>query len=1162
MALLKKSLPGIVFCTVFICLMFPACGRTGLTPDNAGQSKGSHFQEHFPVFTSYKDIPGVTPEEIDAIEKFRRQGRSFVYGACLDSECFIDNGQMDGFGVLFCKWLGDLFDLRFTPVIYEWTDLLDGLETGKIDFTGELNYTKEGFDNYIMTSAIAQRPINMGDGFIRNEAPITEINTPIYNPVSMSTKNPELAPIISVVQKSLNTGALYHLIELYNQGHKKYYTYRFHASLSEEEMAYITARDGSRGDIKPIPFIMEKDNYPWAFYDENEQAWQGIAWDVLKEIESISGLRFKIVSSKDDTWSDNLAQLETGGGAFVSRLIRTNDRKDHFLWTENPYAKDNFAFISKREMPDLEINEVLYAKVGLICNSAYMEYFQLWFPNHPNTMEFLTRAEALTALEKGEIDLYMGTRDTLLHLTNYLEEPRYKLNLIFNQAADSYFGFNRNEQLLCSVIDKAQILVNTKLLESRWLTRTFDYRTKLLRATQPYLIGFSVLLAVVILLLIALLQKYRESRQQLKVMVKRRTQELEIQKNIAQAAYRVKNRFLANMSHEFRTPLNAILGLSLAELEKSPAQESKDNLTSINRSGTVLLGIINDLLDISNIESGDMQLKDSDYLLPMLINSTAAAAKLKTDNKGIDFHLEADECLPLKLHGDMQRIKQIVGNLLSNAVKFTNEGSIFFRIGFEAQAESDQLMLIFEVCDTGIGIRSEDMENIFSDYGQIDTETNRSAGGVGMGLLITKRLAKLMGGDVNVVSEYEKGSIFTAWIPQKISDDTIIGSDIAEKLRTFSWNETLEQRPCLSYARVLIVDDVLTNHAVARGIMRPYKMTIDAVLSGQDAIDLIAKAEVTYDTIFMDHMMPGMDGVEATRHIRELGTDYAKNIPIIALTANALTGNEEFFLANGFNAYVIKPINVNVLNSVLLKWVRDAKKESLLEEKTLTDNELSLSGILKSYTIEGVDLAAGAAQFGGEENYLEIIKVFVADTPKLLEDIQNFKRKFTIMPAAAVAALDALKNYSITVHGIKGSCYGICAAQVGDLAKELEMAAKTQDLNKIMSLNNEFIVATEKLVNELKILFPKKDETEKPKKETPDPALLEKLLCSTQSYNINEMIDLIKELEKYDYEEKNDFVQLLRQAIDNYEYLEVIRLITTNQETKNGDEKNSTEIAG
>jgi len=310
----------------------------------------------------------------------------------------------------------------------------------------------------------------------------------------------------------------------------------------------------------------------------------------------------------------------------------------------------------------------------------------------------------------------------------------------------------------------------------------------------------------------------------------------------------------------------------------------------------------------------------------------------------------------------------------------------------------------------------------------------------------------------------------------------------------------------------------------------------------------------------MDHMMPGMDGLEATKHIRELNSDYAKNIPIIALTANALPENESLFLSNGFNAFITKPININALNNVLAKWVRDESREKFLVEEDTEETEDLYAGALVNYTIDGVDLAAGTAQFGGEKNYLEIVKVFVHDTPKLLDTVQNALDGFRLLPRAAATAIEALQSYTITVHGIKGSCYGICAAAVGDLAKELETAAKSYDLGKVVELNNSFVQAVEKLIEELKALIPQKDGIPRPEKDAPDPAVLQMLLEATRSYNINIMFIALEELEQYRYKTNDRLIQELRSAIADYDYTEVIKLLAVN--SHEASEEFSSKAAG
>ncbi|MDR1496484.1 MAG: response regulator, partial [Clostridiales Family XIII bacterium] len=377
-------------------------------------------------------------------------------------------------------------------------------------------------------------------------------------------------------------------------------------------------------------------------------------------------------------------------------------------------------------------------------------------------------------------------------------------------------------------------------------------------------------------------------------------------KEVAEQASETKSNFLANMSHEMRTPLNAIIGLSELELgEENVDGTARENLEKIYGAGMTLLSTINDVLDISKIESGKFELTPVEYDTPSLINDTITLNIMRIHEKPIDFRLHVDEDMPAALFGDELRVKQVFNNILSNAFKYTREGTVDWSIEFER--DGDSVWLISTVRDSGIGIKKEDMAKLFSDYNQVDTKSNRAIEGTGLGLAITKKVVGMMDGDILVESEYMKGSTFTLRLRQGYVNDKVIGKNISESLMRFSYTDKKRDksqkmlRAWIPYARVLVVDDVPTNLDVARGMMKPYGMTIDCVTSGQAAIDRIRGDDVQYDAIFMDHMMPEMDGIEATRIIREkIGTDYAKNVPVVALTANAVVGTEQVFLANGF----------------------------------------------------------------------------------------------------------------------------------------------------------------------------------------------------------------------------------------------------------------------
>jgi CheY-like chemotaxis protein len=385
------------------------------------------------------------------------------------------------------------------------------------------------------------------------------------------------------------------------------------------------------------------------------------------------------------------------------------------------------------------------------------------------------------------------------------------------------------------------------------------------------------------------------------------------------------------MSHEMRTPMNVIIGLTNLLLEEDIPGNIKGKMEKINTAGITLMGLINDVLDISKIESGKMELAPVEYDVSNLLNDIVTLNMVRIGEKPITFKLNINEDLPCTLCGDDLRIKQILNNLLSNAFKYTKEGTVTLDVG--RMQKGDDIWVSFCVSDTGIGMHKKDLEKLFSDYNQVDTRANREIEGTGLGLSITKKFVELMDGEITVESEYGKGTTFRVRIRQGFVTDKTIGKETAESLCSFHYTGRKKGaqeklvRSDLSYARVLVVDDFPTNLDVAAGMLRKYKMQVDCVTSGQKAVDHIVAGKPVYNAIFMDHMMPEMDGIEAAKLIRALGTDYAKNIPIIALTANAVAGSEQKFLNNGFNAFLAKPFNVMNLDSIVQRFVRDKAKE-------------------------------------------------------------------------------------------------------------------------------------------------------------------------------------------------------------------------------------------
>ena len=562
--------------------------------------------------------------------------------------------------------------------------------------------------------------------------------------------------------------------------------------------------------------------------------------------------------------------------------------------------------------------------------------------------------------------------------------------------------------------------------------------------------------------------------------------ELKSALNEAHEANNAKSDFLAKMSHEMRTPLNVIIALSELSMDTGSASgEILSNLEKIYVAGETLLSTVNDILDISKIEAGMLELIPSEYDTPSLINDTITQNILLIGEKPIKFILEIDASMPTYLHGDELRIKQIFNNLLSNAFKYTKKGKVTLRVNCER--EGDAVWMTIRVEDSGIGIRSEDTRNLFTDYSQMDIKTNHKIEGTGLGLSITKKISEMMGGFVTMESEYGKGSVFTAKIKQKFVNDSTIGEEVVNNLKNFQYsnhrrrkNSTLVRKQ-MPYAKVLVVDDMITNLDVTKGMLKPYGIQVDCVTGGQEAIDVIRNEKTIYDAIFMDHMMPEMDGIEAVRIIREeIGTEYAGTVPIIALTANAIIGNEEMFLKNGFQAFISKPINVKQLDAILNTWI--ASKLKLKEESTESDEKSAKStqknnsNILKYAFVKGVDINEGIERYNDETLYLDILRSYCLHTPAILEKIRTLSID-TSAPtkASEKTASISLAEYTILIHGLKGSSSNICADTVSAEAEKLESAGREGDVALIMAKNDSLIAMVEALLYDLGKLLEKAD---------------------------------------------------------------------------------------
>jgi diguanylate cyclase (GGDEF)-like protein len=553
-----RALKAIFFAVAFLLLSF-SCKE---------QEQESH---KFPFYESFVDIPGVTFFEIKAVEALRGKNVSFVYGSLLGTETFYgQHNEIKGYTALFCKHLSNLFGIEFKPAIYDWSDLIAGLANESIDFTGELTANDERRKTYYMTDAISERSVKYF--YLKDAAPFSQIAASrplrfgflngavtlgmvsmlsqekfepfivadhieaykalksgeidafldesnveaifdvyedivseeilplIYSTVSLATRKQELAPIISIVQKMLRKGYNVHSVEMQKQGRLEYAKSKLQRQFTAEEREYLRQSPF-------VPFAVEFDNYPVSFHNKHENALQGVIPDVLREIETLTGLSFEMQDSKKTSSA-------------------------HELWTKTALMKDKHALISKLEYPDIGTSEILYKKVGLVKGSSHTELFKFWFPNHPKIAEFENATKAFRALELGDIDLLMASQNKLLLMTNYMEQPGYKVNVLFEHPYELRLGFNKGEDVLLSIVEKTLQQIEIERIAERWEHRIYDYRVKFAEAQFMWFTGSSVLLFCIIILLFILYKKNRSEGKRLEILVQKRASEIEEQRRM------------------------------------------------------------------------------------------------------------------------------------------------------------------------------------------------------------------------------------------------------------------------------------------------------------------------------------------------------------------------------------------------------------------------------------------------------------------------------------------------------------------------------------------------------------------------------------------------------------------------------------------------------
>jgi PAS domain S-box-containing protein len=1163
----------------------------------------------------------------------------------------------------------------------------------------------------------------------------------IFSPISMATAKNDLRPVISVVNKALRSGIRPWLVHLYNMGERDYMRYKMFTLLNDEERAYIY-------DHLVIPVVANYNNYPVCFYNNHENKWQGIFFDLMDEVSLLTGLSFDLVHDENAEWPVIYEMLKNGTASLSASLFWTKEREEFFIWPKTVLPPDHYALISRSNYPNITINEIPDTKIGLSEDTAVM--FRQWFPTHANIVEYGFLNEALDALMRDEVDMALATERRLLLLTHFLELPGYKANVVFDQPIETVFGFNKNEAVLCSIIDKALQIVNTDDISDHWMRRTYDYRAKVAEARLPWLLGATALSVIALAVLVMFFRGRGEGKRLARLVVEktstltaifdsasdpifcidldsrytecnksfedyfgvhksnligkdnveslgwnpeiaaqhaardkkvfaekraliteelipstdgrvklfetikspiihdgevtglvgmarditqrkaaeenlnrqnslmgtvnaaaavllepdldgdfyaiRQSMEMICQsvdadrvflwKNIvkddgslhykqmytwsrseyaieedspeysydiamptwkdqlfdgksingpldtlsgynpesfsiytqqsilivplflkeeywgfvsfddchsrrwfpeaeehilrswgllvvgaiqrsnimrdlkramaeamkayaeAAAANNAKTSFLASMSHEIRTPMNAILGITEIQLQNGELSEDTNNaLNIIYNSGYTLLGIINDLLDLSKIEAGKLDLVNNRYEIASFINDTINLNMTRIGSKSIEFKLQVDENLPFELIGDEIRVKQILNNLLSNAFKYTESGEV--RLSFSAEITGEDLTegtpcvtLNIIVGDTGQGMTETQIQNMFDAYSRFNVKANRFVEGTGLGMNIVQNLVKKMDGDISVNSAPGKGTEITVRLTQGYAGSVKLGRELAGNLMNFRLTNMSKikkaqiTRDYMPYGRVLVVDDMETNLYVAKGFLLPYGLIIDTALSGKETIEKIDNGNV-YDIVFMDHMMPEMDGIEAVKIIRAHG--YTR--PIVALTANALSGQSDMFMASGFDGFISKPIDIRELNASLNKFVRDKQSPEVIKAARAANS--------------------GEGAIAAHQITPEFVKIFTRDAKKAIAILQSCKERNSYEG-------DDLHIFIINVHALKSALANIGEKKLSDFAGELEQAGREKQIAFIAEKTSVFLSELQAVVDSLK----------------------------------------------------------------------------------------------
>ncbi|MCR4792913.1 MAG: response regulator [Lachnospiraceae bacterium] len=610
--------------------------------------------------------------------------------------------------------------------------------------------------------------------------------------------------------------------------------------------------------------------------------------------------------------------------------------------------------------------------------------------------------------------------------------------------------------------------------------------------------------------------------------------ELEIEKAIAEEATQAKSSFLANMSHEIRTPINAVLGMNEMILRECADPDILAYSENIRSAGSALLGLVNNILDFSKIEAGRMEIDPAEYDLSSVINDLVNMIQIRADDKDLLLKLDFDSTMPKVLYGDEIRIKQIISNILTNAVKYTHEGSVRFSIGYE-KINDENIRLKVSVKDTGIGIKPEDLSRLFEKFDRIEETRNRNIEGTGLGMNITQSLLELMGSSLDVESVYGEGSIFGFTLDQRVVRWEELGDFKTAYRKQLGQKKDYHEKFTAPGARVLVMDDNPMNLMVFKNLLKQTQLRIDTADDGDEG--LMLSAVVKYDIIFFDHMMPGKDGIETLHALKADTVNPNLNTPSICLTANAVSGAREQYLAEGFDDYLAKPIDYEKLENMLIRYLPSDKvvitKVSEEEVQIETADDLAEEfAELDSYP--WIDVRAGIAASGSPDAYIPLLRIFHDSMDTKAEELERFYTE------------KDFKNYTIKVHALKSSARIIGALDFAEEAQKLENAGKSDDEDYIRKNHGPFIDEFRTFKAPIaKALGLEGEDKEKPLAgESLIKDVLERIRTAADDMDCGSLETVFGELSDYSIpDEHRELLDEIRKAVEDYDYDRILELL-------------------